>query len=150
MSVTMDFFNDISFEIAKQKYYNANKVDAKMVEIKAAVQELLDENERLRAELDEIGTSRERMAQLVLSAQERAERIEDEAKQQAREIVENARAEAESLHSAENAPARAAGLSAAQLEAIDRLNKQLDDFNLAQATQIFRIKQSLMSLALEE
>lgn len=150
MSVTMDFFNDISFEIAKQKYYNANKVDAKMVEIKAAVQELLDENERLRAELDEIGTSRERMAQLVVSAQERAEKIEDEAKQQAREIVENARAEAESLHSAESVPARATGLSAAQLEAIDRLNKQLDDFNLAQATQIFRIKQSLMSLALEE
>lgn len=150
MSVTMDFFNDISFEIAKQKYYNANKVDAKMAEIKAAVQELLDENERLRAELDEIGTSRERMAQLVLSAQERAEKIEQEAKQQAREIVENARAEAESLPSAEKAPARAAGLTAAQLEAIDRLNKQLDDFNLAQATQIFRIKQSLMSLAIEE
>lgn len=150
MSVTMDFFNDISFEIAKQKYYNANKVDAKMAEIKAAVQELLDENERLRAELDEIGTSRERMAQLVLSAQERAEKIEQEAKQQAREIVENARAEAESLPSAEKAPARAAGLSAAQLEAIDKLNKQLDDFNLAQATQIFRIKQSLMSLAIEE
>lgn len=150
MSVTMDFFNDISFEIAKQKYYNANKVDAKMAEIKAAVQELLDENVRLRAELDEIGTSRERMAQLVLSAQERAEKIEQEAKQQAREIVENARAEAESLPSVEKAPARAAGLSAAQLEAIDRLNKQLDDFNLAQATQIFRIKQSLMSLAIEE
>lgn len=150
MSVTMDFFNDISFEIAKQKYYNANKVDAKMAEIKAAVQELLDENERLRAELDEIGTSRERMAQLVVSAQERAEKIEQEAKQQAREIVENARAEAESLTSADKAPARAAGLSAAQLEAIDKLNKQLDDFNLAQATQIFRIKQSLMSLAVEE
>lgn len=150
MSVTMDFFNDISFEIAKQKYYNANKVDAKMAEIKAAVQELLSENERLRAELDEIGTSRERMAQLVVSAQERAEKIEQEAKQQAREIVENARTEAESLPSAEKAPARAAGLSAAQLEAIDRLNKQLDDFNLAQATQIFRIKQSLMSLAIEE
>ena len=30
MAVTMEFLDGISFDIAKQKYYNANKVDAKM------------------------------------------------------------------------------------------------------------------------
>ena len=34
MSVTMEFFDGITFDIAKQKYYNANKVDARMEEIK--------------------------------------------------------------------------------------------------------------------
>ena len=33
---------------------------------------------------------------------------------------------------------------------IDKLNKQLDDFNVAQATQIFRIKQALMGIALDK
>ena len=37
-----------------------------------------------------------------------------------------------------------------QLAAIDKLNKQLDDFNVAQATQIFRIKQALMGIALDK
>ena len=71
MSVTMEFFDGITFDIAKQKYYNANKVDARMEEIKAAFAELIEEN-------------------------------------------------------------------------------KLDDFNVAQATQIFRIKQALMGIALDK
>ena len=44
----------------------------------------------------------------------------------------------------------AGGLTQGQLAAIDKLNKQLDDFNVAQATQIFRIKQALMKIALDK
>ena len=44
MSVTMEFFDGITFDIAKQKYYNANKVDARMeVEAGAIVAEELPE-----------------------------------------------------------------------------------------------------------
>ena len=42
----MEFFDGITFDIAKQKYYNANKVDARMAEIKAAFAELIEENKR--------------------------------------------------------------------------------------------------------
>ena len=55
MAITTEYLDSIRFEIAKQKYYNANKVNAKMEEIKSAVAELITENELLRAELVEIG-----------------------------------------------------------------------------------------------
>ena len=48
MSVTMEFFDGITFDIAKQNYYNANKVDARMEVIKAAFAELIEENNELR------------------------------------------------------------------------------------------------------
>ena len=59
MAITTEYLDSISFDIAKQKYYNANKVNAKMEEIKAAVSELIAENELLRAELVEIGSTKE-------------------------------------------------------------------------------------------
>lgn len=149
MTVTMDFFNDISFDIAKQKYYNAGKVDAKMAEIRAAARELIEENERLRAELEQIDASKEKMAQLLLEVQKRAESAEADARRRAEEIIEDARHEAEGIV-AQKKPASAAGLTASQMDAIDRLNKQLDDLTVAQATQVFRIKQALMDMALDK
>lgn len=148
MSVTMDFFNDISFDIAKQKYYNANKVDAKMAEIKAAAREIIEENEHLRSELEQINASKEKMAQLLLEVQKRAESVEADAKRRAEEIIDDARHEAEGIIAQKN-PA-AAGLTASQMDAIDKLNKQLDDLTVAQATQVFRIKQALMDMALDK
>ena len=47
----MEFFDGITFDIAKQKYYNANKVDARMAEIKAAFAELIEENNELRRQI---------------------------------------------------------------------------------------------------
>ena len=66
MAITTEYLDSISFDIAKQKYYNANKVNAKMEEIKAAVAELITENELLRAELAEIGSTKEKIAELLL------------------------------------------------------------------------------------
>ena len=75
MAVTMEFLDGISFDIAKQKYYNANKVDAKMQEIKAAFAELIEENNELRRQIDDIGLSKTKVAELIMSAQERADDI---------------------------------------------------------------------------
>ena len=74
MAVTEEFLDSISFDIAKQKYYNANKVDAKMAEIKTALRELIEENERLKAEAASVGEMKNHAAQLMLSAQEQAAR----------------------------------------------------------------------------
>lgn len=152
MAITTEYLDSISFEIAKQKYYNANKVNAKMEEIKAAVAELIAENEQLRAELAEIGSTKEKIAELMISTQATAEEMLNKAGAEAEQILAEARRQAESL-TAENRfkeQAASLGLSPRQIEAIDKLNKQLDDFNVAQATQIFRIKQALMSIATEK
>lgn len=150
MTVTTEFIDSISFDIAKQKYYNANKVDAKMAEIKTALHELLEENKRLKAESGSVGEMKEQAAQLMLAAQEQASRIESEAKKQAEEIIERARAQADGIIASKHVREDGTGLTAAQMEAIDRINKQLDDLSVAQATQIFRIKQALLGIAIDK
>lgn len=152
MAVTMEFFDGIRFDIAKQKYYNANKVDARMQEIKAAFAELIEENNELRRQIDGIALSKDRVAELIMGAQEKADEMIKQAETEAGEIIKKAKLDADGIVVSREAKEGGAslGLTQNQLAAIDKLNKQLDDFNVAQATQIFRIKQALMSIALDK
>ena len=152
MSVTMEFFDGITFDIAKQKYYNANKVDARMAEIKAAFAELIEENNELRRQIDDVGLSKERVAELIMGAQAKADEMIKDANAKAEEIINKAKLDAGIVVSrkASDGGEKTLGLTQNQLAAIDKLNKQLDDFNVAQATQIFRIKQALMGIALDK
>ena len=97
MAITTEYLDGISFEIAKQKYYNANKVNAKMEEIKSAVAELIAENEMLRAELVEMGSTKERIAELMISTQAAADKMLAEAKAEAEQIIADAKSQAESI-----------------------------------------------------
>ena len=153
MSVTMEFFDGITFDIAKQKYYNANKVDARMEEIKAAFAELIEENNELRRQIDDVGLSKERVAELIMGAQAKADEMIKDANAKAEEIINKAKLDADGIvvsRKASDGGEKTLGLTQNQLAAIDKLNKQLDDFNDAQATQIFRIKQALMGIALDK
>ena len=153
MSVTMEFFDGITFDIAKQKYYNANKVDARMEEIKAAFAELIEENNELRRQIDDVGLSKERVAELIMGAQAKADEMIKDANAKAEEKINKAKLDADGIvvsRKASDGGEKTLGLTQNQLAAIDKLNKQLDDFNVAQATQIFRIKQALMGIALDK
>lgn len=176
MAITKEYLDSISFDIAKQKYYNANKVDARIDEIKALVAELIDENEALRAggavsaapsaaavdtaavlaeakrEAENITASAKQDAEnmkfeaesLIGSARLEAEKIVVAAKQQAEDIIEKAKAKAAEMQAQ---PAAKEGFSARQLDAIDKINKQLDELNVTHATQVFRLKQALITMA---
>ena len=153
MSVTMEFFDGITFDIAKQKYYNANNVDARMEEIKAAFAELIEENNELRRQINDVGLSKERVAELIMGAQAKADEMIKDANAKAEEIISKAKLDADGIvvsRKASDGGEKTLGLTQNQLAAIDKLNKQLDDFNVAQATQIFRIKQALMGIALDK
>ena len=153
MSVTMEFFDGITFDIVKQKYYNANKVDARMAEIKAAFAELIEENNELRRQINDVGLSKERVAELIMGAQAKADEMIKDANAKAEEIINKAKLDADGIvvsRKASDGGEKTLGLTQNQLAAIDKLNKQLDDFNVAQATQIFRIKQALMGIALDK
>ena len=153
MSVTMEFFDGITFDIAKQKYYNANKVDARMEEIKAAFAELIEENNELRRQINDVGLSKERVAELIMGAQAKADEMRKDANAKAEEIISKAKLDADGIvvsRKASDGGEKTLGLTQNQLAAIDKLNKQLDDFNVAQATQIFRIKQALIGIALDK
>ncbi len=156
MAITKEYLDSISFDIAKQKYYNANKVDAVLDEFKAGVMELISENEKLRKGAAEkknepaVDTSallteaKIQAESIVGDAKLKAETILAKAKAEADVIIEKAKADAEAMAIS---TAGSTGLSAHQLDAIDKINKQLDELNVTQATQIFRLKQALVTMA---
>ena len=156
MAITKEYIDSISFDIAKQKYYNANKVDAVLDEFKAGVMELIAENEKLRKGGEKkkepavdtsalLSEAKIQAESLIGDAKLKAEKILAQAKQEAAEIVEKAKAEAEQMQA--NNVGGSTGFSARQLDAIDKINKQLDELNVTQATQIFRLKQALVTMA---
>ena len=181
MAITKEYLDSIRFDIAKQKYYNANKVDARLNELKQEVLELLEENERLRKACDDVSSAKDEIGIAVINAQARAKSAVEQAEAEAARLIKKAESDAEAItadakaqadkiladakfqasllleqakSSAEKlgAPAQTnpESFSLRQLEAIDKINKQLDELNVMHATQIFRLKQALMTMATEK
>lgn len=181
MAITKEYLDSIRFEIAKQKYYNAGKVDAKLDELKQEVLTLLDENVKLRKAADDVKSAKDEIGVAVINAQAQAKATVEQAEAEAALIIKKAKAEAEAATagakeqadkiladakfqasllleqakgSAEKLAATAQpgsdGFSLRQLEAIDKINKQLDELNVTHATQVFRLKQALMTMATEK
>ncbi len=100
-----------------------------------------------------LGFPKERVAELIMGAQAKADEMIKDANAKAEEIINKAKLDADGIvvsRKASDGGEKTLGLTQNQLAAIDKLNKQLDDFNVAQATQIFRIKQALMGIALDK
>lgn len=181
MAITKEYLDSIRFEIAKQKYYNAGKVDAKLDELKQEVLTLLEENDKLRRAADDVRSAKDEIGVAVINAQAQAKATVEQAEAEAALIVKKAKAQAEAatadakaeadkiltdakfqasllLEQAKGsagklaAPAQTGsdGFSLRQLEAIDKINKQLDELNVTHATQVFRLKQALMTMATEK
>ena len=181
MAITQEYLDSIRFEIAKQKYYNAGKVDAKLDELKQEVLTLLDENVKLRKAADDVKSAKDEIGVAVINAQAQAKSTVEQAEAQAALVISKAKADAEALKSSAQAEAdkiladakfqasllleqakgsaeklaataqpSSDGFSLRQLEAIDKINKQLDELNVTHATQVFRLKQALMTMATEK
>lgn len=110
MPITIQDLDNLEFEVVKQKYYNANKVNAKLDEIKAGVRELIEENEKLKrgaaekakkskaddaeakAAAEGLIASAEKFAEATLSdAQAKAATILDAAQFEAKRIMDGAK-----------------------------------------------------------
>lgn len=181
MAITKEYLDSIRFEIAKQKYYNAGKVDAKLDELKQEVLTLLDENVKLRKAADDVKSAKDEIGDAVINAQAQAKAAVEQAEAEAARLIKKAESDAEAITADAKAQANKiladakfqAGLlleqakssaeklaapaqtnpesfSLRQLEAIDKINKQLDELNVTHATQIFRLKQALMTMATEK
>ena len=183
MAITKEYLDSIRFDIAKQKYYNAGKVDAQLDELKQEVLTLLDENVRLRKAADDVKSAKDEIGGAVINAQAQAKAAVEQAEAEAARLIKKAESDAEAitadakaqadkiladakfqasilLEQAKDSAAKFApaseesttsdGFSLRQLEAIDRINKQLDELNVMHATQIFRLKQALMTMATEK
>ncbi len=152
MAITKEYLDGISFDVVKQKYYNANKVNACLEELIAGAKELIDENERLKSERDEVTAARSEIGDTLLSARKTAASIVAAANDEAQRIRDEANAEAEALRlrADEERCMAKSPLSEKQLSAIEDFNKQLDALNVSHATQVFRLKQAILKIAADE
>ena len=152
MAITREFLDGIAFDTVKQKYYNANKVNACLDELIAGARELLEENERLKSANAEVEAARAEIGDTLLSAKQIAAAIVREANEEAQRVLEDANEEANRLliSAEEQRCMTKSPLSESQLKAIEAFNAQLDALNVSQATQIFRLKQAILKIAADE
>ena len=152
MAITREFLDGIAFDTVKQKYYNANKVNACLDELIAGERDLLEENERLKSANAEVEAARAEIGDTLLSAKQIAAAIVREANEEAQRVLDDANEEANRLliSAEEQRCMTKSPLSESQLKAIEAFNAQLDALNVSQATQIFRLKQAILKIAADE
>lgn len=137
MALDKEYFDSINIDVVKKKYYNANKVNALLEDIRNQAEELSEENALLKAQLREICQHKDQIGDTLLTAQATARDIVDKARVQAAQIVAEARQKREELLSGTVDPQEyAAGcvervfdkLRLQQLENIEKLNGLWQEF----------------------
>lgn len=97
MALDSNFFDSINIDVVKKKYYNANKVNALLEDIRTQAEALTAENADMRRQLDVLSGQKENISDAILSARAISQHIIDDAKAQAESIVSDARAKSEQL-----------------------------------------------------
>ena len=97
MAITKEYLDSIRFDIAKQKYYNAGKVDAKLDELKQEVLTLLDENVKLRKAADDVKSAKDEIGGAVINAQAQAKAAVEQAEAEAARLIKKAESDAEAI-----------------------------------------------------
>ena len=137
MALDKAFFDSIQIDVVKKKYYNANKVNALLEEIRAQAEALETENRELRAQLGEFSQRKDEIGDTLLTAQAAARDIVAKAKAQAGRILADAQRQREEILSgAMDQQEYAAAcvertfdkLKRQQLENIDTLNGLWQEF----------------------
>ena len=94
MALDKSYFDEISIEIVKKKYYNANKVDRLLADIRRQALALTEENRQLRQRLDALSGQKDEIGETLLSAKTIARQMVEDASRKARETEAEAEREA--------------------------------------------------------
>ena len=131
MALDKEYFDAIHIEVVKKKYYNANKVEAVFADIRQQAAALMEENERLHAQLQEKGKRPDDLGETLFSAQLIYRRIVEKAQQRADDILADARKEGELLRrAAQDQQDNAVQRVAACLERVRKLQQNaIDEIN---------------------
>lgn len=97
MSLNQDYFDSIQIELIKKKYYDANKVDAILAELRHEAVSLQQENARLQEEYARLSAQKAEISEAVMSAQLLGSEIVQKANRQAEERKEEAESLAQRL-----------------------------------------------------
>ena len=97
MALDKAYFDAIHIDVVKKKYYNANKVNALLEDIRAQAEALEAENQALKAQLGELSQRRDEIGDTLLTAQAAARDIVGKAKAQAGRILADAQRQREEI-----------------------------------------------------
>ena len=100
MALDKAYFDAVHIDVVKKKYYNANKVNALLEDIRGQAEALEAENGALKAQLGEISRRRDEIGDTLLTAQAAARDIIGKAKVQAGRILADAQRQREEILSA--------------------------------------------------
>ena len=97
MALDKAYFDAVHIDVVKKKYYNANKVNALLEDIRDQAEALEAENGALKAQLGEISRRRDEIGDTLLTAQAAARDIIGKAKTQAGRILADAQRQREEI-----------------------------------------------------
>ena len=137
MALDKEYFDAIHIDVVKKKYYNANKVEAVLQDIRQQALALSEENALLHRQLallngqkNEIGdallSAKTISQQMILDAQTRAEEIIAEAREQSEELL--AEAQRRQDYAVEQVEACYSRMKEQHLACIEVLNDDWQDF----------------------
>lgn len=75
MALDQKYFDDINIDVVKKKYYNANKVNAVLEDIREQALRLEEENRNLREQLESLSSRKEEIGDAILSAKTVSQQI---------------------------------------------------------------------------
>ena len=117
MALNKEYFDAINIDVVKKKYYNANKVNSVLEDIRTQAELMYRENLSMKAQLDAINGRKSEISDAVLSAQGIYRDIVEKAARRAEEIVKEAeRKAASTLREAEEKSAELAAQAQIQQE----------------------------------
>lgn len=97
MPLNKEFFDAIQIDVVKKKYYNANKVNALLDEIRAQAETMYEENLSMRSQLEAFNGRKSEIGDAVLSAQGIYRDIIEKAELRSEAIVKQAEERAAAL-----------------------------------------------------
>lgn len=90
MALDQEYFDSIHIDLVKKKYYNANKVDAVLSDIRAQALAMASDNASMRSELNAKNNRTYEVGDAIISANAFARRLVDEAKVKAAALIADA------------------------------------------------------------
>lgn len=97
MALNQEYFDAISIDVVKKKYYNANKVNALLQDIREQAIRLEAENRSLREQLEALSSRKEEIGDAILSAKTVSQQIISDACAQSEKLLEDSREKAEQI-----------------------------------------------------
>lgn len=97
MALNREYFDSLNLEVVKKKYYNANKVEAVLQDIRQQAAAMAAENEQLKAQFEELSGQKAEIGNAVLSAQTVYKTTVARAKAQAQSIIDGATAKRDAI-----------------------------------------------------